>query len=350
MFELPGSDTCLRIGGNIIGDVTAPDFKTLEIASRAKLMVNTATATASGALRSSVVLTLKGNQKVTTPDDEIEGSSTVSNASLSQAFISFHGLTVGRTRSFFDAPSLGLPMRSVSSSKFNDLAGFELFLSPWIKLGVSAEGATARESRLVLGTTAGRRSQAPDLVGRIGYDDGALQMQASGAVRFLAWDTPVPQADTGYAVQASVSYRFGGILSPMQRFDGIAPEALPSVSLSAAIGRGASSYLGFGADVPDSWCLNGACGLSEGWSMAAELLVPFGEAWSGGVSASYGVVDPAPGTARYAEWRLGANIGYQANAALKLGLDATLRGQSGVSFGIARRAEFQPRLRIQTDF
>ncbi len=348
LIEIPGTSTCIRIGGGVTADVIVPGKKSTEFSNRAKLIFNTATATDHGSLRSSIVLAVRSRaSSATDAEDPQDGPAGLS---LSQAWISYYGLTVGRARSFFDAPQVTSFERPIASSQVSDLIGYALHVSPQLSGAISLEDHESRDSKTALGADAARPFSAPDLIARLGIDYGPWSLQGSGAMRFLRQAAPMPQSEIGFALQGSLRYAFGQAITPQDRFEGREPARGPEVSFTAAYSKGASSYVGFGKDVPDGGCAAARCGLSSGWSVASGLHLPIADEWSANLAASYGRIEPAPNADPYSEWRLAGNIVYQPSPALKIGMELALKGQSGISGGIKTQPSFQPRLRVQADF
>jgi hypothetical protein len=349
MIEIPGSGTCIRIGGGVTSDVTVADGD-VSLSTRARLIFNTATPTAHGALRTSVIMTARTSGALFA-DSEDDGASA-SSFSLSRAFIQFHGLTVGRTKSFFDAPAIQGFDKALVSSRSSDLIGYSLHFSPQLTGSLAVETSKRRFGfalsdgtfRDVSGT-----ADVPDITSTITASHGGLRLQSSGVLRLRD-----PGGDSinqfGFALQGAVNYSFTDRLTPMQRFDGVEVKKGPTISFSAAYGRGAASYLGFGGDIPDGGCSLTICGLSEGWSAAAGVFAPWSENLSSTLTASYGNIRPMPGAPLYEELRLSGNLVYQPGTVWKVGAELSYRGQAGRSGSIRAQPEFLPRLRFQADF
>jgi Porin subfamily len=339
LMALPDSPICLRIGGGVSATLTAPQDRASSLATRIRLFVNAATVTAFGSLRSSIVLSGRG-----------EGSDAAP-LRFSQGFISLAGATLGRTRSFFDAPRVATLEAPLSSSKTVDLAAMTMRFSPATAATLSIEDATARAPRQPLGADATSDQSLPDLVGRVRYDDGRFSAQASGVLRWLEWSLPEPESRLGYAAQAQIAFRFAEPLSPQQRFaGGVADRTAPVLMLAAAFGEGASSYLGFGADVPDGGCGPAGCGLARGYSLSAGWTQPLGESWSATVAASYGALTPAPGAGTYREWRASAGLSWKPVDLLTISTEAAISGQINRPGMIRERPGFTPRLRVEARF
>ena len=133
-FYIPGTDTCIKLGGYLRADVvwnTNNDYGFLGGStgaqnrlsnywtSRARFSVDwdTRTATEYGVVRTfATILTsytnsgvLGSNTGATSQDVIVAGSSGVTNQGIYQAFIQFAGFTIGRQYSIFDAPWQSYP-------------------------------------------------------------------------------------------------------------------------------------------------------------------------------------------------------------------------------------------------
>ncbi len=103
-FYVPGTETCLRIGGRVRAEYSYiepfdREADSIGFRARGRLNLDTRTATAYGLLRTYIRFELTHNSGVYGDD----------TANVSQAFVQFGGLTAGRAVSFFTHPDLPAP-------------------------------------------------------------------------------------------------------------------------------------------------------------------------------------------------------------------------------------------------
>jgi hypothetical protein len=373
-FYVPGTDSCLKIGGHAMAEfqygepITRADNVT-GIRVRARLNFDHRTATAYGLLRTFVEL--EANNAGANP---ILATST--GVSLRRAFIQFGGLTAGRTDSFFSNPSL--PTTHFGTLRFDDAPKVNLFAYTFsfgngFSASLSVEDpASRRFAPALAGSTADfvfAGTRVPDVVANIKYEGTWGTAQLSGAVHQLNSLNLITGlggvgefADTeyGFAVAGHV-----GVNLPM-----IAPG--DALWVSATYANGALAYLS-GGNAPanldpftrvgpnlflaDAYIgADGDVERGEGWAVAGG----FRHFWAANLQSSifgsyltteYGA--DAPFT-DFREWRIGAQTVWTPVAGLNLGLEviyanAELRGL--IPVGVEDEDDsFEGRIRIQRDF
>lgn len=256
-FYIPGTDTCLRIGGRVRAegryletfnrsqDVTG--FR-----ARGTLNIDARTATAYGTLRTFIryELTRNGgnyaglatNQTVFTP---IATQGFTQTVDLNKAFIQFGPITAGRATSFFDFYANALNWGGAMGS---DTYGFDPVVFAYtatfgsgFSATISAEEPTSRRLNgtgvFPAGTGAYSYggSSLPDIVGNLNVTQGWGSAQLSAALHELnkpAVSAPNQDTEYGYAIQ-------GGLMLNLPAF-----AAGDVLWLQAAYAEGAISYLG----------------------------------------------------------------------------------------------------------
>ncbi|WP_046865991.1 porin, partial [Microvirga massiliensis] len=108
-FYVPGTDSCLRIGGRVRADYLYQEpFTRAEDAigfrARGRLNVDYRTMTEYGVLRTYIRYEIDRNTGVFASDGQVG-----TNPKVRQAFVQFGGLTAGRALSFFSDPDLPVP-------------------------------------------------------------------------------------------------------------------------------------------------------------------------------------------------------------------------------------------------
>lgn len=243
-FYIPGTDTCLRIGGRVraeyryveprytaagngrLRDVTG--FRAL-----GRLNVDTRTETAYGTLRAFFRYDVDGRT----------GSyGTTEAAALDKAYIQFAGITAGRGQSFFDfyADDINWGTGVMSGLGSDNGRANQLAYTATFGGGFSATIAIEDRNQRSVGPAsyaqAGER--IPDVVANVRYESGWGAAQLSGAIHqmnsaALAFGQRV-DGEYGFAVQAGVKINL-----PMLAKGDV-------LWLQAAYAQGALNYLGVG--------------------------------------------------------------------------------------------------------
>jgi hypothetical protein len=205
-FYIPGTDTCLRVGGRVRAEYTVGTrFGNGQDAygtrSRGRLNVDARTATAYGTLRTFFRYeltvssgfyagTTNGNQGIIAPGTARNtAAATASNLDL--AFIQFGPITAGRAQSFFDfyANDYTFSTFRTADSRLNLLAYTATFgsgFSATVSLEDRNTGTGTRENGAI-GRFAGNNlvlagQDFPDVVASLRVDQGWGSAQLSGAI------------------------------------------------------------------------------------------------------------------------------------------------------------------------
>jgi hypothetical protein len=207
-FYIPGTETCLRVGGRVRAEyVVGERFGESDAygtRARGRLNIDARTATAYGTLRTFIRYELTNNSGMYNNGsagfnvggtvagfNTIAASATTSLVDL--AFIQFGPITAGRAQSFFDFYASDFNFNSIrtADTRLNLLAYTATFgsgFSATISLEDRVSGAGTGGGRdLGVGSLAGatlvRQGQDyPDLVGSLRVDQGWGSAQLSGAV------------------------------------------------------------------------------------------------------------------------------------------------------------------------
>ena len=262
-FYIPGTDTCLRVGGRVRAEYTVgtrygEGQDAYGTRARGRLNVDARTATAYGTLRTFFRYELtnssgfyagltNGNQGIIAPGTARNTApSSFAAAALDLAFVQFGPITAGRAQSFFDfyANDLGFSTVRTADSRLNLLAYTATFgsgFSATVSLEDRNTGTGGRENGVVspaaLSTTLGQ--DFPDVVASLRVDQGWGSAQLSGAIsqRNIS-NTGIlfngSKDELGFAVQGGVKINL-----PMLA-------AGDFLFLQAAYADGALGYLGWG--------------------------------------------------------------------------------------------------------
>jgi hypothetical protein len=408
-FFIPGTETCLRVGGRVRAEFTAgqtfdndvatagvADQATYGFRARGRLNIDARTQTAYGTLRTFVrfegtVSNGSYGQGVNNTGPQFttaRGAAGGQSFNLDKALIQFGPITAGRAQSFFDAYADDLnwgPIRG-SDATVNLLAYTATFgggFSATFSLEDRAERETIIANGVGIAGAAYTGQTYPDLVGSLNVAQGWGSFQLSGAV-FQVQSTTVSNTlvggltnisggdETGFAIQAALKINL-----PMLA-------AGDYLWLQGAYSEGGLSYLGYGgAGVGTTWGANSAVGrinfvnsdaavvtnglgaslrLTKGYALTAGLLHYWTPQIRQGIYGSYSELDYATQVSLQdpKEFRIGSNLIWSPVAGLDIGVeilyaqvDLRNRVQAlGRPAGVLIKSDdaLSGRLRIQRDF
>ncbi|HEY5798293.1 MAG TPA: porin [Bosea sp. (in: a-proteobacteria)] len=302
-FYIPGTETCLRVGGRVRAEYTVgtrygDSQDAYGTRARGRLNVDARTATAYGTLRTFFRYeltnssnfyngTVNGNQGIIAP-----GTARVSQTStaslLDLAFVQFGPITAGRAQSFFDfyANDFGFSTIRTADSRLNLLAYTATFgsgFSATLSLEDRTTGTGGRENGVVnFGGSAGSAvlgQDFPDVVASLRVDQGWGSAQLSGAISQRSTSNTGllfsnTTEETAWAIQGGVKINLPMLAAGDHLF------------LQAAYADGALGYLGYGGQMGVGRITSSALGLAvadisvdgfgnaktaEGWSFVAGL-------------------------------------------------------------------------------
>ena len=295
-FYIPGTDSCLRVGGRVRADYryVEPFTRTedaIGFRARGRLNIDHRTATEYGMLRTYIRYELTQNSGVF-------GDDTVA---VRQAYVQFAGLTAGRTVSFFTDPNLPAP--NFGDLRFDDPANADVMLLAYthtfgngFSATVSLEDGIDRRVNNELNfplfgvgsaspvfapiafTYAGER--IPDVVANIRYTGTWGGAQISGAVHQIRDAAAGLTTDDGVTVPvinpitgrpnptfADTDYGFAGALNAYANLPFLGTGDVGW--LSATYTDGAVGYINAGQVGP----------ISNGFISAGPLALPFADAF-----------------------------------------------------------------------
>lgn len=277
-FYIPGTETCLKIGGYVRADFLAGDGDLGDFGgdrdqdrylthSRLRLEIDARSQTEFGVLRAfgGIHANLERNEFAT----EIE-----------EAYIQFAGLTAGKAQSFFDfftgyAPAV-VYGEVVHDDKVNLLAytfAFGNGVTATLSLEDSLNAGREDFTELAYGG-----NKAPDIVGNIRIEQGwgAAQIMA---VAHNAYGSNLVEVDGidkwGWAVGGGVTVKL-----PMLGAD-------DEFGIQAAYADGAIRYLSLGDSLTSFDFLHEDAGLSTGWSIFAGYQHSFSSNVVGAIQGGY---------------------------------------------------------------
>jgi len=370
-FYIPGTETCLKVGGRVRAEYQylEPQFRedaSIGFRARARIALDARTATAYGLLRTYIRMEMDRNTGVY--NSQSGGFGTSPN--IAQAYIQFGGLTAGRTTSFFVNPDL--PNTNITTLRFYDYPDVDL-LAYTFSFGNGFSASLALEEGAFTGnrltgtsvfdptTTVAAGQRWPDLVGNVKYAGTWGSVQVSGALHqtrsnaFSVADADFLDSELGWAVGLQA-----GLNLPMLG-------AGDALWLAAAYADGALAYLGFGPtatgvgasgtsrafSVVDAYVdVDGNVETGQGWSVSGGLRHYWTPTVRSSVHGSYASVEYDGGTtlADFDEWRVGANTFWTPVSGLDIGVEVLYANIDVSGVNLEDEDRWEGRLRIQRDF
>ncbi|MBB4039949.1 hypothetical protein GGR34_001596 [Microvirga flocculans] len=352
-FYIPGTETCLRVGGRVRAEYQylEPQSRrddSIGFRARGRVQLDARTATAYGLLRSFVRMEITRNTGV------YAGGGVSSSPDIAQAFIQFGGLTAGRVTSFFT--NSDIPNENWGTVRFYDFPDVNL-LAYTFSFGNGFSASLSLEEGTYASDALGSFGQRmPDVVGNVKYAGTWGSAQLSGVVHQLRSNIPVGGqfADTeyGWALSGQVSVN----LPMLAEGD--------ALWLAATYADGALGYLGFDPDVAagsssalvyDAYIgADGDIKSGSGWSIAGGINHFWTPTIRQSVFGSYARVEysaGAPATAvDFNEWRVGSNLIWSPVSGLDIGVEALYSNLDPRSPLLRGDDSWEGRLRIQRDF
>lgn len=316
-YYIPGTDTCLRIGGylwaegyyNTYTNYPSVNNKTYSIAT-AGLIWDARSQTEYGTLRSYMDLRFRWRSS----DAWSDGPNGV-DTDVWNAYIQWAGFTFGHAQSYFDfyanANVLGTDPATIGDDTRINLIAYTYEFVEGLSATLSLEDSADRVAGVVpqnpdvYGTDNYQTSgKAPDIVANLRAEGKWGAAQLSGAlhqVRALDLNNQFATTDTwGYALQAGLMVNL-----PMLA-DG------DNFYLQTAYVNGAVSYLGLQDPsgsylVPDAYL--GLTGLSlvSGWNITGQFLHNWNDKWSTAIFGGYASFDVNNPVARASYGSTGGN-------------------------------------------
>ena len=296
-YYIPGTDTCLRVGGALradyyvqyraasappIGDVGSDGIwgrndNLTSARVRAYMEFDARTRTEYGTLRSYAqpyITYTSGQSAVTTGNSVTNGNADIF---LNRAFIQFAGFTFGYVQSFFDySTGLGtFATLNVGSNHTNIALAYTASFGNGLSATIAAEDNTYRRQDIGYttatintgGTAIGWAGQAmPDILGILRVDQSWGSAQLAGVVHQLRSIDPGVDTDYGWAIGAGITFNLDMIAKGDQ------------LVIQGSYADGAVDYLGVGGNTTNA----GRASLAMG--SAAPVIADIADAYINGAS------------------------------------------------------------------
>ena len=384
-FYIPGSETCLKIGGYVRAELRtgnggsytpggAPVYginqsqrtgHAINTRARVNLNFDARTSTEMGLLRSYIEMW------ITNSSAQQGTTATNMEFNLRQAFVQFGGLTAGRAASFFDFVEGGYtygntPFEPDNSDHRVNLFAYTFSFGNGISASLSLEDKSTSDSSAITYLTGYNTYvggvKYPDLVANVNISQAWGRAQVMAALRDNYGLTSAYGDKWGYAVGAGVEVNLpmlgAGDMAFLQAAytEGALEYVLNNVVTSAAFSNIAVSDVRVNAT---------ATGLvnTKAWSVSGGLKHNFSKAIEANLSGSYAAVDTSgyyTGGASAAmndfhQYVLGGNLVWKPVSGLSIGADVGYKqvefsSAAKTTYGVNNVGSWMGTLRVQRSF
>ncbi|MGN8113566.1 porin [Labrys sp. 22185] len=333
-WQLPGSDTCVKISGEVRADYVVSRQRTREddfsgFVTRGQIGFDARTDTDYGLLRSFFLI------------DAYVGPRTTTEFVIDKAFLQFGGLTAGYAHSFFGIYDLDygndLLQPYFGYAATTNLIAYTQEFGGGLSATLSLEDARGTRSDVLnfFGFPDPRRpaggTAMPDIVGNVRLDRDWGTLAVFGAGHQVRYPGP-PQiggSDYGYAVGAAF-----GLNLPIRSGAHIAVEGTYANGASAYLGwqQIDAAYENFSGrkDIGRGWTVTGEAGINITPALTLNLLGSYLD-YSAATTRDY--VNPAAPDVR--GWVAGGNAVYTVTRGLSFGIEgfySSYRAKGGQDF------------------
>jgi len=338
-FYIPGSDTCIKLGGRIraefLGNQTwSRNQDAIGFRARGRLDVDARNSTEYGLLRAFAryeftVSTGAYSRAIPAIDANVTNNTVASN--LDKAFVQLGGLTAGRASSFFDfyAAALNWGGTSLGSDRSStNLFAYTATFGSGFSATLSLEDPNT--SSVVAANYAAAGESMPDIVANLRVDQGWGSAQLSAAVHQVrpayTANFTSGSSDYGWAIQGGVKINLPMIA------------AGDAFWAQAAYAQGAMSYIGLGSTtlnvgrlnyaVSDAFFANNNIQMTSGYSLTAGMLHYWTPTIRQSLFGNYTQIDPTGSAAQTVAlaskanfWQVGSNVIWSPVKGLDIGAE-----------------------------
>jgi hypothetical protein len=362
-FYIPGSDTCLLIGGYVraefsVGEVVENDndvkpANNSGFRARARLWFDARTQTEYGTLRSYVRLQFQRDSGG--PGGVADNSLGSDDSLFDKAFVQFAGLTAGLTDSFWDFKPYPTFANPFISDRTLAVLAYTADFGGGFSASLGIEDGTARRSSGGLYA----EQEFPDFVGNVRVQQGWGEVQLSGFAHQIN-SSLINDDEWGYGAQLGAKI----LLPSLAKGDYVwATAAYASGSLSY-LGVGGSGDSGFASgrtqNIVNANSLNdynvaaGDIKKTDGYAFNLGLLHYWSPKWRSAFQGTYIKVDASgtPVNQDFSAYALTTNLIWTPVKKLDIGIEGNyinVRKESA-SYNLKDDDAFVGRLRIQRDF
>ena len=352
-YKLPGSDTCLRVGGRLRTDYRIRNFgnrnsdwgnrsrNDIELRARGYLYLDSRTQTEFGLLRTftSFFSTVNTGQPT--------------NSTVEFAYIQFGGLTTGRTQSLFDfwtgfAPNAQL---ETYSDRKTDVLAYTQSLGKGLSATLSLEDARGRRQGIAATGTVTSASYAgirfPDLVGTVNLKREWGTAQIMGVLHDV-----YPENSGGIGVDSQLGWVIGaGINLQAGQLLGAGKTR---VVLQGSYTDGASGYgtTGWNSLITDAVIVNGSdLRTTRTWNIFGGIRQPLTKTVTFNLEAGYHDVNGGTAAYDFTQFDVTPNLAWEPLSGFYVGAELQYRELDfGAASGLEDRNEVVGTFRLQRNF
>ncbi|QDG79163.1 porin [Labrenzia sp. PHM005] len=345
-FYLPGTDTCLRVGGRIRVEYRFNNYgdgpnnwsdkaqTSTVFRSRGYIYLDSRTATEYGLLRTFTSI-------FHTSDSSAFGAVT---PELEFSFVQFGGFTFGRTQSFWDywtGYSWGAQVTSYSDTKSNVIAYTGTF-GNGISASVSLENAASRQVQLIsAGGNGYGGDKLPDAIANIRIEQGWGSAQLMGVLHHVRFADVAAEGKLGWAIGAGAQINVPFLGSK------------DKIAIQVAYSDGASRFPldSWDSQITDAINIAGSTKTTKTWNIAGGWHHAFSDAWQANLEGGYHVADAATDAYDFSQWTATGNVAWTPVSGLVIGAEMQYRNVDyKAASGLADKGEIYTTFRVQRTF
>lgn len=342
-YYIPGTETCLRVGGKVRIEYRINNFGDAPSAwsdrasddtnffARGYLYLDSRTNTEFGLLRTFTSMYLSN-------------LSNTETFTLEHAFIQFGGLTAGKTQSFWDfwtGYAFGVQLTDYSDVKTPVLAYTHAF-GNGASATVAIEDAISRQSQLISsGTTGYAGTRLPDLIANIRFDQGWGSAQMMGALHQVRFADASSDGAIGWVIGGGVQVNL-----PMLGSDDV-------IALQVAYSDGASGYPldTWDSRITDAINTGGTTKTTRTWNISGGWSHSFNEFFRSDLEGGYHVADAGLKAYDFSQWGVTGDLVWTPVPGLEIGGELQYRQiDYDSSSGLNNKDEVYVTFRVERQF
>lgn len=342
-FYIPGTETCLRVGGRVRAEYRFDNFgdsdnswddredNSTYTRARAYMRLDARTNSEYGLIRAYI-------DTYFTADSGEDLSTT-----LDHAFVQFGNFTFGRTASLYDFWT-GYSYGNFQT-QYTDVrtwvAAYTASLGNGLTASISIEDATFRND--LVGVDGGIRAghRLPDLVANLRADQAWGSAQIMGALHEVRFTEPGSDTKVGYAIGAGVQINVPYLAEG------------DAFALQAMYGDGASAYVldSWDSTITDATLDGTSVKTTKAWGVGAGFLHNFNEQWDANLEGGYYVADAAGSVNDFNQWGANFNVNWKPVSDFLIGTEFAYRAfDYNSNSGRDNRDEFYTTIRVERTF
>ncbi len=345
-FYIPGTETCLRIGGRVRADYRFANFgdvgsqwdskadQSFQFRSRAYVYLDSRTQTELGLLRTYTQL-----YATYTTGNNIADV----NATIETAFVQLGGFTFGTTDSFWDfwtGYSLNAQIETYSD-RDTTLLGYSASFGNGVSASIALEDFSGRQATLLSPVVNGYGGQTwPDLVAKLQIDQYWGSAQLMGALHHVRFADNTADGELGWAIGAGVEIKANAISNGTK------------VALQGAYTDGASVY---GTTVWNGWITDAifdgvTTRTTKTWNIFGGISQDFGDVTLA-LDAGYHNADAGTAARDFTQWDLSGGLIWSPVPGLDIGAEIQYRDLDfDAASGLADGNQIYGTFRVQRTF